>query len=55
LPAPTAAGAAVASEPSGGMSLFEAMEKHLGMKLEMHRRSLPVFVIDHVEEKPTDN
>jgi uncharacterized protein (TIGR03435 family) len=53
--APAPAGVGVASEPSGGMSLFDAVEKQLGMKLEMHRRALPVFVIDHIEEKPVDN
>ena len=45
----------VASDPSGGVSLFEAVDKQLGLKLEVHKRAEPVFVIDHVEEKPTDN
>jgi uncharacterized protein (TIGR03435 family) len=31
------------------------MEKQLGLKLESHKRSYPVFVIDHMEEKPADN
>jgi len=25
------------------------------LKLEVRKRTLPVFVIDHIEEKPTDN
>jgi uncharacterized protein (TIGR03435 family) len=49
-----AAGAA-ASEPVGGTSLVEAIEKQLGLKLEAQKRTYPVFVIDHIEEKPTDN
>jgi uncharacterized protein (TIGR03435 family) len=50
------AGAATASDPiGGGVSLFDAVEKQLGLKLEMRKRTLPVFVIDHIEEKPTDN
>jgi uncharacterized protein (TIGR03435 family) len=35
--------------------LFDAVEKQLGLKLEMRKRTYPVFVIDHIEEKPTEN
>ena len=45
----------VASDPVGGASLFEAIDKQLGLKLEAQKRTYPVFVIDHIEEKPTDN
>jgi uncharacterized protein (TIGR03435 family) len=44
-----------ASDPSGGMSIFEAVKKQLGLGLEVHKRILPVLVIDHIEEKPTEN
>jgi len=44
-----------ASDPVGGVSLFEAIDKQLGLKLEAQKRTYPVFVIDHIEEKPTDN
>jgi uncharacterized protein (TIGR03435 family) len=44
-----------ASDPVGGTSLFEAVEKQLGLKLKMQKRSYPGLVIDHIEEKPTDN
>ncbi len=44
-----------ASDPNDGYTLFEAMEKQLGLKLEKQKRSLPVIVIDHLEQKPTDN
>jgi uncharacterized protein (TIGR03435 family) len=43
------------ADPVGGISLFDAMEKQLGLKLEKHKRLEPVFVIDHIDEKPTDN
>ncbi|HVV47218.1 MAG TPA: TIGR03435 family protein, partial [Bryobacteraceae bacterium] len=46
---------AEASDPSGSLTLFEAVEKQLGLKLEMQKRSEPVVVIDHLEEKPTEN
>ncbi|HEV8393544.1 MAG TPA: TIGR03435 family protein [Vicinamibacterales bacterium] len=45
-----------ASDPiGGGASVFDAVEKQLGLKLEVRKRTLPVFVIDHIEEKPADN
>ena len=47
--------APAAADPTGGLSLFDAVNKQLGLKLEMHKRAMPVLVIDHVEEKPTDN
>jgi uncharacterized protein (TIGR03435 family) len=44
-----------ASDPNGSLTLPEAMQKQLGLKLEMGKRPLPVLVVDHVEEKPTEN
>lgn len=44
-----------ALEPSGVVSLRDAIEKQLGLKLETHKRPEPVLVIDHIEEKPTGN
>jgi uncharacterized protein (TIGR03435 family) len=44
-----------ALEPTGAFTLFEALEKQLGLKLEMRKRSMPVIVIDHIEQKPTEN
>ena len=50
-----AAGGATASDPSGALSLPDAVNKQLGLKLELQKRPMQVLVIDHVEEKPTDN
>jgi uncharacterized protein (TIGR03435 family) len=44
-----------ASVPIGGTTIFDALEKQLGLKLEMEKRSYPVFVVDHMEEKPAEN
>ncbi len=44
-----------ANDPSGGLSVFDAINRQLGLKIEKVKRPLPVLVIDHVEEKPTDN
>jgi uncharacterized protein (TIGR03435 family) len=43
-----------ASEPTGSVTFAEAIGK-LGLKLEVHKRPEPVLVIDHIEEKPTEN
>jgi len=43
------------SDPSGAISLFDAVNKQLGLKLEKQKRPLPVLVIDHIEQKPTEN
>ena len=48
-------GAPTASDPTGGLTLYDAVNKQLGLKLEMQKRSMPVLVIDHIEEKPADN
>jgi uncharacterized protein (TIGR03435 family) len=47
--------AAVADDPGGGMTIFDAVEKQLGLKLEATKRPMPVYVIDHIESKPTEN
>ena len=48
-------GTSVASDPNGALSLPDAIAKQLGLKLELTKRPVKVLVIDHVEEKPTDN
>jgi uncharacterized protein (TIGR03435 family) len=52
---PASSDSATASDPSGALSLFDAISKQLGLKLEKQKRPLPVMVIDHVERKPTEN
>ena len=44
-----------ASVPSGALSLFDALNRQLGLKLEMVKRPMPALVIEHLEQKPTDN
>ena len=39
-------------DPSGGLSVFDAVNKQLGLKLEMRKRPMPVLVIDSMQEKP---
>lgn len=48
-------GTGAASDPSGVLTMPQALEKQLGLKLEPQKRPLPVLVIDHVEQKPTEN
>ncbi|MDP9049962.1 MAG: TIGR03435 family protein [Acidobacteriota bacterium] len=47
--------AASTAEPNGGLSLPDAMARQLGVKLVKEKRPSPVLVIDHIEQKPTDN
>lgn len=52
---PDAPGGGTAPDPNGGISLFDAIHRQFGLKLEMRKRMLPVLVIDQMEEKPTAN
>jgi len=55
-PSPDGAnGSAQPSDPSGAISLFDAVKNQLGLKLEKVKRPVPVLVIDHIEEQPTAN
>jgi uncharacterized protein (TIGR03435 family) len=44
-----------AADPSGAISLFDAVKNELGVKLEKQKRPVPVLVIDHIVEQPTPN
>jgi uncharacterized protein (TIGR03435 family) len=46
--------APTASDPSGGDPLLEAFQR-IGLKLEQQKKPMPVIVIDHLEEKATEN
>jgi uncharacterized protein (TIGR03435 family) len=52
---PPLAGAAVPSEQPAGPSLFAALEEQLGLRLVSQRKSVEMFVIEHIEEVPTEN
>jgi uncharacterized protein (TIGR03435 family) len=54
LPANAPAGGAAAASDPGGITIFEAFDKQLGLKLEKGTHSLSVIVVDHAEEKPID-
>jgi len=47
-------GALAASDPNGAISLPEAIDKQLGLKLEMQKRPVPVLVIDSIADKPVE-
>ena len=44
-----------AADPGGAISLYEAIEKQLGLKLQQTKRPAQVLVIDHIEPKPIEN
>lgn len=41
--------------PNGALSLSDATSKQLGLKLDLQKRSMPVLVIDRLEETFTEN
>jgi len=47
--------ASEATDPSGGPSFIEAIEKQLGLKLTKSTAPFDVLVIDHAERTPTEN
>ncbi len=49
------ANAGVALDPTGALSLLDAVRRQLGIKLEETKRPVPVLVIDSINEQPTDN
>jgi uncharacterized protein (TIGR03435 family) len=62
LPAPSHGDSTDAIAPADlaltGLSVFDALQKQLGLKLEkkdVDHVTVPVLVIDHVEEHPTEN
>ena len=46
---------AVPNDPNGGLTIVEALEKQLGLKLETKKHLMDVLLIDRVERAPTDN
>jgi uncharacterized protein (TIGR03435 family) len=44
-----------APDPNGAVSLFDAVRRELGLKLDKERRPVPVLVIDQIHETPTPN
>src|SRR5579884_661072 len=45
----------LAAAGADGISIFDAVDKQLGLKLELQKNDAPVIVVDSVNEKPTDN
>lgn len=43
------------SDPTGGLTVFQAIERQLGLKLAPQKHPLPVVVVDHIERLPTEN
>jgi uncharacterized protein (TIGR03435 family) len=52
---PSAGGLATAADPSAAVSLMDAVNKQMGLKLVKEVRPVPVLVIDSIREQPTDN
>ena len=48
-------GIPAASDVAAGSTIFDSVEKQLGLKLESRKQPMPVIVIDHIERTPTEN
>jgi uncharacterized protein (TIGR03435 family) len=44
-----------ASDPNGTLSVFESIDKQLGLKLAVQKHPMPVVVVDHAKHAPTEN
>jgi uncharacterized protein (TIGR03435 family) len=44
-----------ASDPIGDLTLEQALEKQLGLKLDLTKHAAQALVIDHIEPQPTNN
>src|SRR6185295_412163 len=45
----------LAAAGADGISIFDAVDKQLGLKLEPQQMAMAVIIIDKVNQKPTDN
>jgi uncharacterized protein (TIGR03435 family) len=54
-PEPGGANAGGAIDPTGALSLQDAVRRQLGIRLEETKRPVPVLVIDSIDEKPLEN
>ena len=50
-----AAGAGAASDPTGEMTIEQAVDRQMGLKLRSRQRTGRVLVVDYVADKPTPN
>ena len=48
-------GATGATDPNGSLPLPDALQRQLGLKLDLEKRPLPVLVVDQVQDKPAEN
>jgi len=53
-PRPPNAGQPGDAADSIGMTSYEAVERMLGVKLVKQKRSIPVIVVDHIDDKPVE-
>jgi uncharacterized protein (TIGR03435 family) len=54
-PAAGGGGSTDSPDPTGALTVFEAVDRQLGLKLSVEKHPMPMLVIDSVERAPTDN
>jgi uncharacterized protein (TIGR03435 family) len=53
--APSAAGAPTMPADPSGLSVFEALDRQLGLKLDEAKKPMQVLIIDKANQLPTEN
>ena len=53
-PKPAGDGSTLEASTPSGITVFQAVEEELGLKLVKQKRTIPVIVVDHVNEKPAE-
>ncbi len=48
-------GSTEAIAPTGAISLPDAISKQLGLKMELQKLTVPMLILDHIEEQTTEN
>ncbi len=42
------------NDPTGAISLYSALSKQLGLKLEAQKRPVLTYILDHIDDKPAE-
>ena len=52
---PVAGSGDAAGDPAGTVTLSDALQRQLGIRMEMRKQPVEVLVIERIERKPTEN
>jgi uncharacterized protein (TIGR03435 family) len=44
-----------ADSRQAGLTLFEAIDRQLGLKLSLRKHPMPILIVDRIDRQPTEN